>query len=66
MSNRQTLKTIHRLTVAALENMTNEQLEAITGTGDYSEFTDAELTAIKHNTASPELLARFDAAGRKP
>jgi hypothetical protein len=63
MSNRQTLKTIDRLTVAALENMTYEQLMAITGDADYSEFTNAELNAIKHGSASAELCQRFDAVG---
>lgn len=63
MSNRQTLKAINRLTIAALEAMTDAQLDAITGNADYSEFTDTELNAIKHGTASAELIARFDAAG---
>jgi hypothetical protein len=57
------LKTINRLTATALEAMTDEQLQAITGDADFSEFTDAELNAIKHNTASPELIARFDVVG---
>jgi len=52
---------IDRLTTAALpslQNMTNKQLEAILG----GSYTNEELLAIVHNTASPELCQRFEGA----
>ncbi len=64
MSNRQILKTIDRLTIAALKKMSDEKLGAVTlgKLSDYDEFTNDELEAIVHGTASAELVARFDAA----
>ncbi|MDD2883088.1 MAG: hypothetical protein PHQ58_21965 [Rhodoferax sp.] len=63
MSNRQTLKSLSRLTVAALEKMSDSQLQAIAAPDphDLTGLIDAELDAIIHNTANPDLLARVEA-----
>lgn len=54
-------KTLNRLTLQVLESMSDEQLQAIADKDphDLTGLTDAELAAIKHDTASPELLARI-------
>ena len=54
-------KTLARLTLQVLEAMTDEQLQAIADTDphDLTGLTDAELAAITHDMASPELLARI-------
>ena len=59
-------KTINRLTAAALENMTDQQLADLVGDGDYSGFSDQELQAVVSGTASPALLARVEAASKAP
>ena len=53
---------IDRLTTAMLKGMTDTQLDAVIGGSqtDYAQFTDSELTAIIHNTVSPELCQRFE------
>ncbi len=58
-------QTLDRLTATAIERMTDAQLDAVIGGShtDYAGFTDEELTAIVHRTASPDLCQRFDAAG---
>ena len=63
MSNRQTLASINRLTVAALAAMTDEQLQAIADKDphDLAGLTDVELTDIIHGNETPELLARVEA-----
>lgn len=52
-------KTLARLTLKALEAMTDEQLQAIADPHDLSELTDAELAAITQDRASPALLTRL-------
>ena len=54
-------KTLTRLALQVLESMSDEQLQAIADKDphDLTGLTDAELAAIKHDTASPELLARI-------
>jgi hypothetical protein len=56
---------IDRLTTAALKIMTDAELGVVTlgKQSDYDEFTNEELLAIVHETASPELCQRFEAAG---
>lgn len=57
-------KILKRMTAQRLENMTDQELQAIAGPNppDLSEFTDAEIDSIINDTASPALLARVDAA----
>lgn len=62
MSNRQTLKKINDMTVAALEAMTDEQLQAMADQDphDLTGFTVGELENIKNGTASRDLMRRVE------
>jgi hypothetical protein len=65
MSTRQTLKKkINDMTLAALEAMTDEQLQAMADQDphDLTGFSDQELDSIKNGTASRELMRRVELA----
>ena len=55
-----------KLMAEVLRAMTDAELSAIAGPNppDLSDFTDQELQAIIADSASPELLARVEAAPR--
>lgn len=61
------LQRTKHLIAETLRTMTNQELDAIAGPNppDLSEFSDQELDAIINDCASPELLARVDAAPRQ-
>lgn len=65
---RQHIKTLKRLTVTALEAMSDAQLEAAAGDAeiDWSGFSDAEVEAFIHDTAGTGLRARLEAATTYP
>ena len=56
------LQTVNAMKAQWLESLTDSELDAIADKNlDLSGFTDSELTAVIHGTASKELLARVDA-----
>lgn len=57
-----TLKTLQAAERLAIQQMTDEQLDAIIGDDqtDMSQFSDDELQSIIDSSASPALLARID------
>lgn len=61
MSARQNLKRINDMTLAALEAMTDEQLQAMADPEiDLSGFSVGELESIKNGTASRDLMRRVE------
>lgn len=63
----QNLQRTKNLIAETLRAMTDDELDAVIGPNprDLSDFTDQELDAIINDCASPELVARVEAAPRR-